>query len=744
MRLGNFNSSLAIALTAFAADARGAPPAPAPPELVLQVPPGAAVNSVAVSPDGALVASAGEGGVRLYDAKTGELLRAIGEAGDRSVAFSPDGRRVAAGGFHMDKLIGVYDVQTGRRVQALEGIAEWEVDACAISPDGKLLAASCVDRQILVWDLATGALRHRLAGQPTRTPALAFSPDGATLAAGGGVTIRLWDVEAGRVRRSLDGHRGWICTLAFSPDGATLAAGGCDWGFHRGHDWPRPEGSGPEQGEWRLWDVATGQPRHAATGPGRFLSLAFAPDGKSLACGLGADVRIYDFSSEAPARVATAHHFGVTSVAFSPDGTSIISGSHDQTVRRTGLATGQTEWEAPGSFEWVNSVAASADGSLLATGGSDGRFALGRRKAGAGGIGSGAARLWDARSGRLLRRLGDPADQIMAVALSPDGCYLVAGGGGPGGNGVVSLWNAATGAPAWSARDHAEEVLAVAFAPDGSSLASGSADGKVSLRDARTGSVARNLAGHIRGATAVAFTPDGKALACAAGDGTTIRWDVSEGKQIRTFRPAHSQAGTIRWDRPMTSLAISRDGKTIVTCTSAVNQIFAEPARIWDVETGKLKREFPDVRGRPMALSPDGAILATGGKAVQLWDVRTGKPIRKLYGHLKRTQSIAFSADGRFVFSGGSYGTTNAWEVASGRHLVTLFAFPEKPGGTTKEEWLAYHPDGYYDGSPGVDRLLAWRVGDELLTPKSPGMQLRRPERVESALKLQPEGSGSP
>jgi WD40 repeat protein len=702
---------------------------------------------VGVSPDGSLVATAaGEGGVRLYDAKTGHLIRAIGEAGDRSVAFSPDGRRLAAGGFHMDKLVGIYDPLTGNRIQSLAGHTEWEADACTFSPDGTMLASTGVDRQILVWDLSTGHLRHRLAGQPFRATTLVFSPDSATLACGGDKVVRLWDMTTGRLRQTLEGHREWVCTIAFSPDGASIASGSCDWGFHRGHDWPRPEGSAPEVSEWRLWDAVSGEVKRAVKEPGQLLSLAFAPDGSSLACGLGTEVRLYNLSSEDAGRIVADHLAGVTSVAFSPDGAAIISGSHDHTVKRTSVANGHVQWQAPGSFEQVNSVALSTNGSLLATGSSDGRFALGVRKADSPGIGPGAVRLWNPRTGRLLQKLGDPADQIMAVTLSSDGERVAAGGGSVNGKGVVKIWNTAIGTPIWSSYDHASEVLAVAFAPDGSSLASAGADGLIHLHDSRTGAVARTLAGHARGATSLAFSADGMALACGAGDGTTSLRETRTGRLLRTFKPANSQGSEVKHDRPITSIVLSRDGETLVTSTAGVNQSFAEPVRIWNVRTGELVRVFtePSIRGRPMALSPDGAILATGGKSVRLWDTRTGKSRGELIGHLKRTQSICFSADGRLLFSGGSYGTTNAWNVATTRHLVTLFAFPEARNGAIHEEWLAYHPDGYYDGSPGIDRLLAWRVGDELLTPSSLGPRLRRPDRLASELSVNSRESASP
>ena len=173
---------------------------------------------------------------------------------------------------------------------------------------------------------------------------------------------------------------------------------------------------------------------------------------------------------------------------------------------------------------------------------------------------------------------------------------------------------------------------------------------------------------------------------------------------------------------------------TLATCASSENGEYVGPLRLWDVPTGTPKRDvIPDnIHGRPMALSPDGSIVATGGKSVKLWDTHTGKPLRELFGILKRTQSIAFSADGKRIVAGGSYGTTNLWDVSSGRLLVTLFT----PSTTTDADaWFACTPEGFYDGSPDIDPHLAWRTDDHLVRAQTLAPQLHHPDRITAALR---------
>jgi WD40 repeat protein len=749
MRQRSASRSIALGLIVLSAGSALAGSTPDPPYLVLQTGPEESVTSVAVSPDGSLVATGGER-VRIYDARTGVLRRVIGSdpsRGARTLAFAPDGATIASGGLEMDRTLKQWDVRTGALVWAVAsghdtmGQLYAEIHSVAFAPGGKLVASAGRDGRVVVWDIEAGRLRHRLEAHRGEALALAIAPGGGTLASGGeDRAIRLWDLASGRLLRVLQGHRDAVRALTFSPDGKTLASGGSDWAVHRGRNPSRITGQGDGRGEWRLWDTVTGTVLRTVTEPDRVPSLAFAPGGGTLACAVGRDVRLYDLRSDATGRIVTSHDGAVTSLAFTPDGKAIISGSHDRTARRVRIPAGEEDWRARGYWEQVNSVAISRDSHAIVTGSSDLRFALRLLEAGARGLGPGAVRLWDARTGRLLRRLGDPAHQVLAVALSPDGRLVAAAGAVASDSGAVRLWDTETGALVWSADDHTSRALALSFAPDGSALATADADGLIKLRDPRTGSVLRTLTGHQSGATSVAFSGDGSTVCGGGGDGGAYLWETSTGHPLRIIRPAKSLRDLTLGGPGVlnTSVALSVDGGTLLTCVSSAD--YGDPqVRVWDVRTRELRREFsrPQSAGRFLTLSPDANTLATNGtgKAIALWDVKTGRLIRELVGHPHPPQSSAFSADGRLLVSGSDYRMTKVWEVATGRLLATMVTFSESRPGLAADDWLAYTPDGFYDGSPGIDRYLAWRVGDDLRASDSLGLRLHCPDRLEAALK---------
>ena len=213
-------------------------------------------------------------------------------------------------------------------------------------------------------------------------------------------------------------------------------------------------------------------------------------------------------------------------------------------------------------------------------------------------------------------------------------------------------------------------------------------------------------------------------------------WDVRSGKLLQSLHVADSQSASFTIDRRTNSIGLSADGSVLAACAASMNDEFVDTVRLWDAHSGNLVRDFSaeNVHGQPMALSPDGSLIATGGKSVRLWNAHTGKLVRELYGYLKRTQSIIFSTDGKMIISGGSYGTTNLWEVATGRLMVTLFAPTDPQNGAITDDWLAYTFDGFYDGSADAGKFLAWRVGDELLLPQTLAPQLHQPQRVAAAL----------
>ncbi|CUS86186.1 WD domain-containing protein, G-beta repeat-containing protein [Candidatus Kryptonium thompsonii] len=246
---------------------------------------------------------------------------------------------------------------------------------------------------------------------------------------------------------------------------------------------------------------------------------------------------------------------------------------------------------------------------------------------------------------------------------------------------------------------HSDRVTSIAFSPDGKTFVSGSADNTLKLWDVSTGKEIRTFRGHSGDVTSVAFSPDGKIIISGSGglfDNTLKLWDVSTGKEIRTFR-GHSD--------DVTSIAFSPDGKTFVS-GSADNTL-----KLWDVSTGKEIRTFRGHSGgvTSVAFSPDGKTFVSGSddNTLKLWDVSTGKEIRTFKGNSDRVWSVAFSPDGKMIVSGSHDGTTRLWDIATGKEIAQMVGF-------TDGEWIVITPEGYFNASPNGAKYLNVRVGNNV------------------------------
>ncbi len=490
------------------------------------------------------------------------------------------------------------------------------------------------------------------------------------------------------------GHADTIRAIAASADGRLIASAG-----------------GDQDRRVLIWSVETGQQlRQLAGGAATAASLAFAPDGKSLLAG-GSDgaIHVHDVRSGVEAQSLFGHRGPVVSLAISADGRTVASGSGDATVRLWDLATGRSRLELAGHSAGVNAVAFSPDGTLLVSGSADR-----------------TVKIWDLASGRSVRTLEGHRDFVNAVAVSPDGTLLASGDEartvrlwrlpagreirtltGPGAwvsslafsadgrrllcgsfDGAVRAWDAATGEPSFDVHG-ASGVLCVASVGRTGSFASAGVDRVVTIRDGNTGMATRTLTGDVDALLAVATSPGGRWIATAGVDGGIGVWDVLSGRPWRTLRDG---AG------PVTSLAFSTDERTVYAAGSN------GAVREWDVLSGVLNRSLEGHANgtTSVAISTDGRTVVTGGfdKTVKVWDAGTGQCLRTLSGHSQKVNAVAISADGRRIASGGDDNAVRLWDVATGAPVATL------SGHTLMVMAVAFAPDGKSLASGGADNSV--------------------------------------
>ena len=564
----------------------------------------ASVQSVALSPDGALLASGSKDGtIKIWNVQTRQLVRTL--VGHLSwvndVAFSPDGSLLASiSGDHTARIWRVSDGQLVRTIQA--GGLGLQVE---FSPNGAILATSGYYGGVHLWDASTGTYLRSLSSHSGAVPALAFSPAGNLIATGDeGGTVRLWDVADGRLVRSLNhGGRRVLC-VAFSRTGQELASSGDNstiilWNTQDGtelarathSDWVNTVAfasdgrlaSGSYDLTARIWQRRGRQlQQQASTSVGVVMSLAWSPDGSAVALGLGdwggyfinRAVTLWNLANSQLSRL-TDYADSVESIAFSPDGNYIATGSWDNSVRIWGI--GNTYVTHLG-LSGVHRVAFSSTGERLA--------AAGNYK----------ASIYTMPSYDSIDCLGH-THFVSSVAFTPDATTLATGSW----DRTVRIWNALNGSLVRTLTGHTEWVSSVAFSPDGSRLASASGDKTVRIWDTSNWTLLRTLTGHTQEVNVVAFSPDGRLLASGSHDDTIRIWDPNTGNLVRTI-VAHL------WH--VTDLCFSPDGQWLLSAGGQEKTI-----RMWRVDTGRLVREYRAETGtsvRSVRFSPDGRYFAYG------------------------------------------------------------------------------------------------------------------------------------
>jgi WD40 repeat protein len=371
-----------------------------------------------------------------------------------------------------------------------------------------------------------------------------------------------------------------------------------------------------------------------------------------------AAIGVYQHARAADAEVAVlfGHRETVTTAAYSPDGTRIVTASYDKTARIWDARTGAPLAVLSGHADAVHSAAYSPDGSRIVTASFDK-----------------TARIWDARSGAPLAVLSGHGNNVNSAAYSPDGSRIITASFDK----TVRIWDARSGAQLAVLFGHGDIASSAAYSPDGSRIVTASADNTARIWDAHSGAQLRLLSGHGDNVRSAAYSPDGSRIVTASDDKTARIWDARTGAPLAVLS---NHGSAVR------SAAYSPDGSRIVTA-SADNT-----ARIWDAQTGTRLAVLSN-HGSPVrsaAYSPDGTRIVTASEnpTARIWAARNGRQLAVLYGHASAVRSAAYSPDGTRIVTASFDRTARIWDSHSGTQLAALYS----PDGAVS--FAAYSPDG--------------------------------------------------
>lgn len=501
---------------------------------------------------------------------------------------------------------------------------------------------------------------------------------------------------------TLYGHKGPVTCVAFSPDGAQIVTGG-------GHQ--------NQPGEVKVWDARTGS---------GILDLKGLP----TLVGMNTPPKI---------------------VAFSPDGTRIITGGENNTAIVCDARTGAVLLELKGHTTPVVSVAYSRDGTRIITGGDAQPRTLHAGGRITGIQGPGEVKVWDARKGTPLLELKGHTGEMKSVSFSPDGTRIAGGGGDFGMPDETMVWDALSGKLVFEQKGNVNGIgTTVSFSPDGTRLAVGT-DTSATVVDAQTGTTLLELKAHTPrgtgtitvgfGTVNASFSPDGTRIVTTGGvNGEATVWDAKTGATLLELK-GHTSG--------VVCAAFSPDGTRIATGS------MDGTLKLWDARTGSGRFELAGHRAivHVVAFSPDNTRIVTGehGKpgAATVWDARTGTALFRLKGLKGSVNGAAFSGDGTRIITGGGEpgrpGEVTVWDAQTGVAVLVLKGLKETVNS------VAFSPDGTrivtgalqdYDAGGGTE-LKVWdaRTGKLLHDLSEPDQPIFTPSARGWSVAFSPDGT---
>jgi len=634
---------------------------------------------------GRIITGTSEGGLRLWDAESGQLVRKLPGGLYTSMTLSEDGTRMA---ITNGDSVEVLDVNSGENVRTLPD-NKARIRHMTFSKDDSTLAIAR-DRELRLWNMATGESFELPYGEYNSfshsVELLTFNNDGKTLVVGGcthsirgrctTLETKAWDLNTRREARppvslrfgdSIELHR------RFSPNGDRLFAAvhGTGQIWDPASDKPLFDLSQEpiiesvftqdgkqlailkKSGEIDIWDsYKTERVQTVKTGINEAKGLAFSPDGKRIAAFKKQIVKMWDVDSGDELLTLSGHKENINSFAFSPDGLFIATASDDSTARIWDISPSRELLTLSASGMFVG-VLFSPDGERLA------------------GATSESAKMWDAHSGAEVFNLGhDSKVTITGFAYSQDGKRLATSSS----DGSVKIWDAGSGLNILTIAGRDKENTAgnietrVTFGPDGKLFATAGDDLRV--RDAATGREVRTLSGPGSEVRSVAFSPNGDYLVSAGSYGVATVWDLKTGREVAALDPRHPDVAMTK-DIGISQVAFSHDGKRLVIAGDLY-------VSMYDVPTWRLLNYLSGHKAllNDVTFSADDRFVATASDdgTAKMWDAMSGFELLSLTGHTSSVTSVAFSRDGSRLVTSGYDGTVRVYTL----DLPTLIALAEK------------------------------------------------------------------